>query len=431
MRRAAAVAAGEGGPEGDAERVLELLEGEHRLLQPQLLALVEADRAAQAAQQHRHQPAQALGRVVAAPAGDGAADVVVAERPAAPAVADGLLQPLDDAADALGRAGAAQQVEAVGDVEAAAVGVLGGAQERVVAADLAQDHLAVVALGQRVQGLEEQLDQLGPGLVPELLLHGEGRARGAAADRAHPARRVVAQLGVVDAEIDRVEPEAVDAALEPEAGLGQQRLDHLRVVEVEVGLLLEEVVQVVLAAARLPLPGAAAEHRQPVAGRRAVGLGVGPDVPVGLGVVAALPALLEPGVLVAGVAGDEVHHHLEAEPVGLGEQRVEVRQRAEQRVDGAVVGDVVAVVLLRALAEGRDPDRVDAQLLDIFEPPGDARQVADAVAVRVLEAARVDLVDDGTLPPQVAPVGGAWGQVNDGLTFPWRHVRISPSPRRR
>ena len=46
-RRAAAVAAGEAGPEGDAERVLELLEGEHRLLQAQLLALVEADRAAQ------------------------------------------------------------------------------------------------------------------------------------------------------------------------------------------------------------------------------------------------------------------------------------------------------------------------------------------------------------------------------------------------
>ena len=36
------------------------------------------------------------------------------------------------------------------------------------------------------------------------------------------------RLGVVDAEIDRVEPEAVDAAVEPEAGLGQQRLDHLR-----------------------------------------------------------------------------------------------------------------------------------------------------------------------------------------------------------
>ena len=69
-RRAAAVAAGEGGPEGDAERVLELLEGELGLLQPQLLALVEADRAAQGAQQHGHQPAQGLGRVVAAPAGD-------------------------------------------------------------------------------------------------------------------------------------------------------------------------------------------------------------------------------------------------------------------------------------------------------------------------------------------------------------------------
>ena len=107
-------------------------------------------------------------------------------------------------------------------------------------------------------------------------------------------------------------------------------------------------------------------------------------------------------MLVAGVRRHEVHHHLEAEPVGLGEQRVEVGERAEQGIDGAVVGDVVAIVLHRRLAERRDPDRVHAQLLDIFQPARDARQVADAVAVRVLEAARIDLVDDRTLPPQIA-----------------------------
>ena len=70
-------------------------------------------------------------------------------------------------------------------------------------------------------------------------------------------------------------------------------------------------------------------------------------------------------MLVAGVARHEVDHHLEPEPVRLGQQGVEIGERAEQGVDGAVVGDVVAVVLHRRLEEGRDPDRVDAQPLDI------------------------------------------------------------------
>ena len=42
--------------------------------------------------------------------------------------------------------------------------------------------------------------------------------------------------------------------------------------------------------------------------------------------------------------------------------------------------------------------------LQVVEALGDAVQVADAVAVRVLKAARIDLVDDGVLPP-VALVG--------------------------
>src|SRR5262249_28123973 len=45
------------------------------------------------------------------------------------------------------------------------------------------------------------------------------------------------------------------------------------------------------------------------------------------------------------------------------------------------------------------PDRVDAELLQIAELRRDPRQVADAVAVGVGEAAHVDLVEDGVAPP--------------------------------
>jgi hypothetical protein len=105
------------------------------------------------------------------------------------------------------------------------------------------------------------------------------------------AARVVAQLLVVEVEVDRVEAEPVDPAIQPEARDGQQFVLHLGVVQVQVGLLLEEVVQVILHPVARPFPGRAAEDRQPVVGRAAIGLGVGPDIPVGLGVVAALVTL--------------------------------------------------------------------------------------------------------------------------------------------
>ncbi len=83
------------------------------------------------------------------------------------------------------------------------------------------------------------------------------------------------------------------------------------------------------------------------------------------------------------------------------EQHVEILERAEHGVDRAVVLDVVAVVGHRRLEERRDPDRVDAERGDVLEAPGDAGQIADAVAVAVLKAARVDLIDHRPAPPLV------------------------------
>jgi hypothetical protein len=51
-----------------------------------------------------------------------------------------------------------------------------------------------------------------------------------------------------------VEPEAVDAEVEPEAQHLEHRLLHLGVVEVEVGLVVEEAVPVVLAAQLVERP---------------------------------------------------------------------------------------------------------------------------------------------------------------------------------
>ena len=91
--------------------------------------------------------------------------------------------------------------------------------------------------------------------------------------------------------------------------------------------------------------------------------------------------------------------------LAFGDEAVQVGEGAVLRIDGLVVGDVVAEVDLRRGIHGSDPDGVDAELLEVVEARGDAVEVADAVAVGVLKAARIDLVDDGVLPPGIGRSG--------------------------
>ncbi len=212
-------------------------------------------------------------------------------------------------------------------------------------------------------------------------------------------RRIVAELGVLDQVPEHVDAEAVDAPVQPEA----QHLVHggadLGITPVEVGLLLQEGVVVELARGLVPFPGRAAEIAEPVVGRRAVGLAVPPDVPVPLRAGARGAALQEPGVLVGGVVRHEVQYQLQSAPVRLCEQGVEILEGAEQRIDRPVVGDVVAEVGHGRDEDRRDPDRLHAEVHEMIQAPADSVQVADPVAVGVLERPRIDLVDDAGLPP--------------------------------
>jgi hypothetical protein len=99
------------------------------------------------------------------------------------------------------------------------------------------------------------------------------------------------------------------------------------------------------------------------------------------------------------VVWDEVEDQLQPARVRLGDDAIEIADRAEQRVDRAVVGNVVAEVGHGRAEDRRDPHRVDPEPGEVVEPAGDAVEVADAVAVGVLERARIDLVDDAALPP--------------------------------
>ena len=215
-------------------------------------------------------------------------------------------------------------------------------------------------------------------------------------------RRIVGQGRVVHREIQRVAAEPVHAPIQPEPRGVQQRVLHLLQPRVQLRLRAEEIVHVVLAAPRIPGPGRAAEHRLPVRRRRPVRLGVGPDVPIGLGVGAVPAALLEPGVGVGGVGVDLIDDDLQAQLVRTGDQPVEILDRAEDRIDPDIVRDVVTEILHRRGEEGRQPDPVDAQRRDMIQMRRDPRQVADPVAVGVGIGARIDLIDHRAPPPLMA-----------------------------
>ncbi len=104
-------------------------------------------------------------------------------------------------------------------------------------------------------------------------------------------------------------------------------------------------------------------------------------------------------MLVGGVVGDEVEDELEATGVDGGDEPVEVGEGAEDGIDVAVVGYVVAEVGHGRGIERGYPDGFDAEGDEVVEAGEDAGEIADAVAVGVLKGTRVDLIDDAVLPP--------------------------------
>jgi len=89
----------------------------------------------------------------------------------------------------------------------------------------------------------------------------------------------------------------------------------------------------------------------------------------------------------------------QSEPVCFVHHLVEIRKRAEHRVDIAIVGHVVTEILHRRGKERRKPYRIHTQIGHMAQPFRYAGNIADPVIVGILKRARVDLVDHGAPPP--------------------------------
>ncbi len=96
---------------------------------------------------------------------------------------------------------------------------------------------------------------------------------------------------------------------------------------------------------------------------------------------------------------DHIDNHRQAALVRLGNQPVGIVIIAEDRVDLAIIGYVIAEIGHRRGEERGNPDALDAEALHIIQPLDNTGQVTDTVAIAVLKRARVNLVEHGTTPP--------------------------------
>jgi hypothetical protein len=198
----------------------------------------------------------------------------------------------------------------------------------------------------------------------------------------------------------RIEPQPVDAAIEPEPHHADDRVEHPRVVEVQVRLVMEEPVPVVGLRGVVPAPVGGLGVREDDPDPFVFAVGVAPDVEVPLGGAGRRPARgLEPRVLIRRVVDDELGDDADVAAVRFGDHAVEIGERAVARVDVLVVRDVVAVVAQRRGVERQQPQGIDAKPLQVFHLLRQPGEVADAVVGAVEERAHVRLIDDGIFVP--------------------------------
>ena len=220
-------------------------------------------------------------------------------------------------------------------------------------------------------------------------------------DRVRLGQVLVVRALALDEVGNRVQPEPVHAHVEPEAHRADHRLQHERIVEIEIGLVAEEPVPVMRVRDVIPRPVGRFRVGENDAREAVLVRIVAPHVEVALGGTRRrAPRRLKPGVLVGRMIDDQLRDHFQPRAMRFAEERAEVGTCPVHRMDVAVIGDVVTVVLERRRVEGQQPDRVHPQLADVVELRGEALEVTDAVVVRVEERLDVQLIDDRVLVPE-------------------------------
>ena len=200
---------------------------------------------------------------------------------------------------------------------------------------------------------------------------------------------------------DRIEPQRVDPEIEPEAHHVNDGLEHFRVVEIQVGLMGEEAMPVVLARDGVEGPVRFLGVDEDDARAGVLLVAVAPDVVVPLRrMFRRPPGPLKPWMLIRCVVDDELGQHADAPPVRLIDEAAEIVERSVDRVDRCVVRNVIPIVFERRRIERKQPQARNAEVFEVRQLLRQAGDIADAVAIAVVEGTYVYFVDECVFVPK-------------------------------
>ncbi len=207
-------------------------------------------------------------------------------------------------------------------------------------------HVALVAVAEILAHVLGPLVRLGE-QHPILVLRVDG-----APEAFHDGVRlgqILVHRAVAHAEVrNRVEPQAVDAEIEPMLHDANDGVHDGRVVVIQVRLVREEAVPIVLVRDGIPRPVRLLGVREDDACLGETLVGIAPDVELAVRRAARRRArCLKPRMLVGRVVDDELRDDLEAALVRGTHEGLKVALRAVGGIDAEVIGDVVAVVAHR------------------------------------------------------------------------------------
>ena len=105
----------------------------------------------------------------------------------------------------------------------------------------------------------------------------------------------------------------------------------------------------------------------------------------------------EPFVLVGCVVDNQIHQNADAALFRLGKKLVEVFHRAKFGLNGGVVGNIVAVVVVGADVNRRKPNHIDAKIGKMIQALNNAANIPYPVAGGIFEGTRINLIYNSIL----------------------------------
>ena len=148
----------------------------------------------------------------------------------------------------------------------------------------------------------------------------------------------------------------------------------------------------------LILPGRAGKERSPVVGRPAAAVVLPEKIvfPVG---GAGLQGLSVPDVFIGGVVYYQIHNQPHPPAMYLVKQLHEILHGSKLFHDFVIIPDVITVVIIGRIVDGRQPQGVHSQFPQVVQLADYALQIPDPVPIAVAETAGIDLVKDRLFPP--------------------------------